>query len=104
DLYKKGFLMPLLKCLGPGEAEAVLREIHEGDCGSHIGARNLAKKVIGAGFYWPRLFQEAVDYVQRCSSCQHNATIHRLPASSFAGIIAPWPFAEWGIDLMGPFP
>jgi hypothetical protein len=42
---------PLLRCLGPEEAEVVLREIHEGDCGNHSGSRSLAHKVISQGYY-----------------------------------------------------
>ncbi|XP_075478885.1 uncharacterized protein LOC142519741 [Primulina tabacum] len=31
-LYKRSFSRPLLKCLGPKEADYVLREVHEGCC------------------------------------------------------------------------
>jgi hypothetical protein len=34
------------------EGDYTLREIHEGICGSHSGARVLAHKVLNAGFYW----------------------------------------------------
>ena len=37
ELYKRGFLMPYLKCLAPNEAIYVLREIHEGIYGNHSG-------------------------------------------------------------------
>ncbi|XP_073056846.1 uncharacterized protein [Primulina eburnea] len=37
-LYKISFSRPLLKCLGPKEAGYVLREIHEGCCGNHLGS------------------------------------------------------------------
>ncbi|XP_071713265.1 uncharacterized protein [Rutidosis leptorrhynchoides] len=36
-LYKKSFLGPLLRCVGPQEAEMVIREVHEGTCGIHSG-------------------------------------------------------------------
>ncbi|GFZ03434.1 hypothetical protein Acr_16g0000580 [Actinidia rufa] len=45
-LYKRSFSGPLLKCLRPEEAEYVLREIHEGICGNHSGARFGIPKVI----------------------------------------------------------
>ncbi|XP_052204113.1 uncharacterized protein LOC127809393 [Diospyros lotus] len=41
DLYKKSFTQSLLKCVGAIEANYILREIHEGICGSHIGARTI---------------------------------------------------------------
>ncbi|KAM1599518.1 hypothetical protein ACFXTN_022092 [Malus domestica] len=44
QLYKRGFTLPYLRCLTPAEAEIVLREIHEGVCGDHVGFRSLAHK------------------------------------------------------------
>ena len=41
-LYKRGFSAPLLKCIGKEDANYVLREVNEGICGNHIGARALA--------------------------------------------------------------
>ncbi|KAL0395235.1 UNVERIFIED_CONTAM: hypothetical protein Slati_4489700 [Sesamum latifolium] len=46
DLYKRGFLSPLLKCLSPDRAKYILREVHEGSCGNHSGTRSLTKKVL----------------------------------------------------------
>ncbi|GFS45359.1 hypothetical protein Acr_00g0095760 [Actinidia rufa] len=45
-LYKRSFSGPLLKCLRLEEAEYVLKEIHEGICGNHSGARFGIPKVI----------------------------------------------------------
>lgn len=50
-LYKRGRASPLLRCLGEDETELVLLEVHEGVCGSHIGGRSLAAKLLRAGYY-----------------------------------------------------
>ena len=50
-LYKRGFSRPYLRCLCQGEAEYVMREVHEGICGNHSGARSLVHKLIRAGYY-----------------------------------------------------
>ena len=42
-LYKRGFSQPYLRCLAPEEANYVLREIHEGTCGNHSGAKAYVK-------------------------------------------------------------
>ena len=34
-LYRRGYLMLLLKCIPPTVAEYIIREIHEGICGNH---------------------------------------------------------------------
>jgi hypothetical protein len=48
-LYKRGFTLPLLKCVSPKEGNYILRKIHEEICGSHSGARVLAHKAVRAG-------------------------------------------------------
>ncbi|XP_072074345.1 uncharacterized protein [Arachis hypogaea] len=51
QLFKKGLSQPLLKCLHPNQTDYVLREVHEGCCGHHIGGKALARKLIRAGYY-----------------------------------------------------
>ena len=46
SLYKQGFVTPILKCIAGKDDDYVLRKVHEGVCGNHIGARALAKKVL----------------------------------------------------------
>ena len=46
SLYKRGFSIPILKCIAGEDANYVLREVHEGLCGNHIGARSLVGKVL----------------------------------------------------------
>ena len=58
-LYKRGFSQPYLRCLSHGEAEYVMREVHEGICGNHSGARSLVHKLIRAGYYWPTMLTDA---------------------------------------------
>ena len=50
-LHKKGFSQSYLRCLAPDEANYVLREVHEGACGNHSGARSLIHKVVRARYY-----------------------------------------------------
>ena len=45
-IYKRGFSTPILKWVGKEDANYVLREVHEGICGNHIGARSLAAKTL----------------------------------------------------------
>ena len=45
--------------------------------------------------------RDAKAYVQRCSSCQKHAPAVGGPTHP---IDYAWPFAQWGLDLLGPFP
>ena len=51
SLYKRGFFTSFLKCIAGEDTEYVLREVYEGICGNHIGARTLARKVLRQGYY-----------------------------------------------------
>ncbi len=103
-LYRKSFTSPLLRCLRPTEANYALREVHEGICGNHLGGRALAHKILRQGYYWPTLQKDAMDFVKRCDRCQRNANVQRRPSALLTSISSPWPFAQWGIDILGPFP
>ena len=57
-LYKRGFSTPILKCVGKEDANYILREVHEGICGNHIGDRTLARKTLRQGYYWPTMLKD----------------------------------------------
>ncbi|GKV11300.1 hypothetical protein SLEP1_g22565 [Rubroshorea leprosula] len=93
----------IFNCLNPYETEYALREVYEGVCGSHIGARTLAHKVLRQGYYWPNMYKDATHFVQRCLKCQFFAHLTHQPAEELTNLVALWPFAQWGLDLLGPF-
>jgi hypothetical protein len=45
ELYKQGVCSPLLKCLSRTEGRELMKEIHAGLCGAHIGSMPLHGKV-----------------------------------------------------------
>ncbi|XP_072071423.1 uncharacterized protein [Arachis hypogaea] len=63
QLFKKGLSQPLLKYLHPDQTDYVLREVHEGCCGHHIGGKALARKLIRAGYYWPTMMKDSKEFV-----------------------------------------
>uniref|UniRef100_A0A2N9G201 Integrase catalytic domain-containing protein n=1 Tax=Fagus sylvatica TaxID=28930 RepID=A0A2N9G201_FAGSY len=91
-LYKRGFSLPYLRCLAPDEANYVMREIHEGVCGDHSGARALQRKIVRAGYYWPSMKADTYQFVQRCDKCQRFANLLHSPPMELVPMTAPWPF------------
>ncbi|XP_015969769.1 uncharacterized protein LOC107493196 [Arachis duranensis] len=81
QLFRKGFNHPLLKCLHPDQMDYVLREVHEGCCGHHIGGKALARKLIRAGYYWPSMMADSKEFVRKCVKCQENANFHQVVIS-----------------------
>nr|XP_009388173.1 PREDICTED: uncharacterized protein LOC103974991 [Musa acuminata subsp. malaccensis] len=104
QLYKRSFSHPLLRCLEPEEAQTILAEVHEGIYREHIVGRTLACKILRQGYYWPTMSRDAKSYVQRCGPCQKHARTPRQPAVPLTLIDCAWPFEQWGLDLLGPFP
>ncbi|XP_062119250.1 uncharacterized protein LOC133833000 [Humulus lupulus] len=103
-LYRRSFNGPYLRYLRPSKAKKLLEEIHEGSCGNHTGGQSLAHKALTAGYYWPCMMTEARDYAKKCDKCQRfTPTIHQ-PAQVLHSTIAPWPFAKWGMDVVGELP
>ncbi|XP_071923132.1 uncharacterized protein [Coffea arabica] len=50
-LYRKSYLSLWLKCITSEEEKYILRELHEGICGNHVGPRVLAKKGMMMNYY-----------------------------------------------------
>ena len=59
ELYKSGVVTPWLKCITVAQGIELLREIHAGTCGSHIGIRPLVAKAFRQGFFWPSALKNA---------------------------------------------
>nr|XP_023876608.1 uncharacterized protein LOC111989033 [Quercus suber] len=88
-LYKRGFSMPYLKCVDEEEAKYILKEIHEGVCGDHTSPRSLV---------------DARELIKKYDKCQRLENVQRLPTERLTIISSPWPFAQWGIDIVGSLP
>jgi ribonuclease HI len=91
QLYKKGISQPMFKCITEAEGIKILREVHNGTCGSHSGPRALAAKVIRQGFYWPAIICTANRVTRSCEACQKFSPRSGSP-SQFTKLIAhTWP-------------
>ena len=88
-LYKRGFSRPYLGCLGPKEADYIMREVHEGICGNYSRARSLVHKLIRAGYYWPTIQKNAQTYVKACNKCQRFGNTIKQPSEELTLMIAP---------------
>nr|GEX08848.1 reverse transcriptase domain-containing protein [Tanacetum cinerariifolium] len=69
-LYMRSFLTPQLRCVGPLQAEYVIREIHEGSCSMHAGLRT--EVVIPTEIKMPTYCTAAVDVVSNDEELRLN--------------------------------
>ena len=63
-LYKRGFSTPILKCVRKEDGNFILREVHKGICGNHIGARTLAGKTLRKGTTGPQCSKTRQDWLE----------------------------------------
>ena len=103
DLYCRGYSRSLLKCITEDQVEYVLKEIHEGICDSHSGARTMVAKVLRAGYYQPTVQGDCAEFVKKCAKCQEFGSLHHLKSEALHSMTSPWSFAIWGMDIVGPF-
>ena len=104
EFYKRGFSQPYLRYVEEEEGKYVLEEVHWGICGDHMGAKSLIRNIMRASYFWPTMQQDVVDFVKKCDSCQRYGNVQRVLGEKMTTISSPWPFAQWGIDIMGPLP
>ncbi|GKB34966.1 reverse transcriptase domain-containing protein, partial [Tanacetum coccineum] len=64
-IYRRSFLKPWLQCVGPLQADYVIREIHEGSCSMHAGPRSVVAKVMRLGYYWPTMHRDVRDMIRK---------------------------------------
>jgi hypothetical protein len=100
-LYKRSITVVLQRCVTPQEGQEIFRDIHAGVCGHHASSRSIAAKAFCAGFYWLTTIEDAKDIVRKCEACQHFASRPHAPAAELQPIPLSWPFAQWGLDMVG---
>ncbi|XP_071676894.1 uncharacterized protein [Lolium perenne] len=103
ELYKRSISGIFQRCVTADEGRKILRDIHAGDCGHHAGARSIVAKAFRHGFYWPTAHDDATAIVRACAGCQKYASQSHMPSSALKTIPLTWPFAVWGMDMVGKF-
>ncbi|XP_021749474.1 uncharacterized protein LOC110715212 [Chenopodium quinoa] len=102
-LYKRGFSLPLRRCITTYESARLIEEIHEGDCGNHAGGRSMSLEAMKRGYYWLTMNADTMEYAKKCDRCQKYGPVINQPPNDLSPILNLSPFAQWGMDIIGPF-
>jgi hypothetical protein len=103
-LYWRGSNGMMMNCISREEGIQVLQDIHSGVCGSPLSWCSIIGKAFRHGFYWPTAKDDVMEVITKCKDrqfFQKQTTKHANPLQS---IDLSWPFAIWGIDIMGILP
>jgi hypothetical protein len=104
-LYRRGATFGvLMKCVPKEEGKDILEEIHKGICGNHASSHTLVSKAFRRAFCWLIALGDAEELVRRCQGCLYFAKQQHVPAYKLVTIQPTWPFACWGLDMIGPLP
>ena len=76
-LYRRGYSMPLLKCVLPTEAKNIMWEIHKGTCGNHAGGKFLVFKALRQDYYWSTMKADCMEYARRCDKCHRFSPVSK---------------------------
>nr|GEV40357.1 reverse transcriptase domain-containing protein [Tanacetum cinerariifolium] len=94
-IYRRSFLTPWLRCVGPLQEGYVMREIHEGSCSMHVGPRSVVAKAIRLGYHWPTMHKDARDMIRKCNDCQIHRPFPKGPGKGQFLIVAIDYFTKW---------
>jgi transposase InsO family protein len=102
ELYKRAMSGVLQQCVPIPQGCELLQDIHAGIYGHYAVLRTLVGNAFRQGFYWPTAVADASEIVRACEGCQFYARKTSLPAHALQTIPVTWPFAVWGLDIVGP--
>jgi ribonuclease HI len=102
ELYHRSPSGILQRCISISQGQELLQEIHSGPCGHHAAPRALVGNAFRQSFYWPTAVADATRIVRSCQGCKFYVKQTHLPAQALQTILITWPFAVWGLDLVGP--
>ncbi|XP_058185776.1 uncharacterized protein LOC131303001 [Rhododendron vialii] len=89
QLYRKSISGPYLLVVHPTQVPKILAELHSGSYGCHSGGRSLCQRALSQGYFWKNMKKD-------CEDTQ--------PAQNLSPITSPWPFAQWGLDIVRKLP
>ena len=64
----------------------------------------MSHRAFTQGYWWLGMQKETQEYVKKCDQCQRFASNIHQPGEVFNPLSNLWPFAQWGLDIVGHFP
>ena len=100
-LYKKNHDAVLLRCVDAKEAQQIMKEVHDGICGTHASGHTMARQILRTGYFWLTMETDCIQYARKCHKCQVHADIIHTASERLHVLSSPWPFSMWGLDMIG---
>ena len=70
ELVRRNVTGVFQRCVESEKGQAILKYIHQGECGDHAASRSLVAKAFRHSFFWPTALEDAKELVKHCKGCQ----------------------------------
>ena len=88
-LYRRSTDGMLLLCLDGPSADRVMREVHVGVCGPHMGRHMLACKIVRTDYFWLTIETDCCQFVKRCLEGQIRGDLIHVSSSELHALTSP---------------
>ena len=79
----------LLLYLDHASTDRVMREVHAGVYGPHMGGHMLTRKIMRTGYFWLTMEIDCCQFVQSCQECQMHGDLIHMPPSELHALTSP---------------
>ncbi|MCO5564540.1 hypothetical protein L7F22_018202 [Adiantum nelumboides] len=102
QLYRRGKDQHLRLCANEDEDLPILKQAHVRLAGCHFLSEITTRAILMAGIWWPTLFVDAKEFIQRCDACQRAKMPTRVASMPLRPMMGARAFSKWGIDFVRP--
>ena len=64
ELVRRSMTRVFQRCVESEKGQAILKDIHQGECAHHAASRSLVAKAFRHGFFWPTTLEDAKEIVK----------------------------------------
>lgn len=87
------------RCLSQFKVLTILETCPNSACGGHFLGQFIGQKSSSVRYFWPTLFKDSHNYVNRCDACQKYARNDlRMEISLYMSLFLV-PFEKWGLTM-----
>ena len=82
----------------------VLKELHEGTVGGHLGSEKTLWKKLKEHFYWPGHYTEVQNWCNTCAVCSMQKKPNPKPKAKLCPVTVSTPMVLIAVDILGLLP
>lgn len=81
----------------------VLKQLHNGITGGHLGVKKTLSKIRDR-YFWHHMSKDVQEFCKQCDICESRKSPNKLPKAPLQKYVVGAPLERLAIDIMGPLP